>query len=33
MQHEIPLIRSVLDIIGDMPSATAAGATKGPEEE
>lgn len=23
MQHEIPLIRSVLDILGDMPSATA----------
>lgn len=33
MQHEIPLIRSVLDIIGDMPSATAADPAKGREEE
>lgn len=24
MQHEIPLIRSVIDILGDMPSATSA---------
>lgn len=31
MQHEIPLIRSVIDILGDMPSATSAAGAR--EEE
>jgi len=31
MQHEIPLIRSVIDILGDMPSATSAPGSR--EEE
>ena len=32
MQHEIPLIRSVIDILGDMPSATAPHAPREEEE-
>jgi NTE family protein len=30
MQHEIPLIRSVIDILGDMPSAPSP--TGGPDD-